>query len=91
MAEAKNKTQYGGWFMLRVYTVFVLSLCVLLIGGCGSSAERAQKSAYKAQGAVAKERLGLVDQYMKCVDEAGNDEIKVEACDSYLKAAEALK
>jgi len=77
--------------MRRLYAVFVVLFCASLANGCGSSAERAQKNAYKAQGAVAKERLELIDEYMDCVDEAGRDEAAVEACDSYLKAAEALK
>jgi len=32
-----------------------------------------------------------VDKYQVCVEEAAGDNLKIEACDSYLKAAEALK
>ena len=64
---------------------------LLLLAGCSSGASRAQKSAYKSQSKVHKERLNLVDEYKKCLDKAGDDHDKVEACDSYLKAAEALK
>jgi hypothetical protein len=32
-----------------------------------------------------------VEKYQACVDEAAGDQLKVDACDSYLKAAEALK
>ena len=62
-------------------------LAVLL--GCGSSG--AQKRSYKSQSKVHQERLNLVDEYKKCLDKAGDDNLKIEACDSYLKAAEALK
>jgi len=50
-----------------------------------------QDKAYKAQERVHKERLKLVDEYKKCLKKAGSDKEKVEACDQYLKAAEALK
>ena len=54
---------------------------------CSSS----EKKAYKAQEAVHKERLKLVDEYQKCLKKAGDDKDKTEACDQYLKAAEALQ
>jgi hypothetical protein len=38
-----------------------------------------------------KERLELVDKYKTCVKDASDDAQKIEACDSHLKAAEALK
>jgi hypothetical protein len=64
---------------------------VVLVSGCSSSAERAQRDAYRAQEEVAKQRLELVDEYQSCVKKAGNDRTQVEACDSYLRAAESLK
>lgn len=67
-----------------------LLLLALTTAGCGGGAERAQKGAYKAQQNVAEERLKLVDKYQQCVKDAGDDTQKVEACDTYLKAAEAL-
>ena len=75
------KTRYG----------FVPVIGLLLLTGCSSGASRAQKSAYKSQSKVHQERLKLVDEYKKCLDKAGDENAKVEACDSYLKAAEALK
>jgi len=61
---------------------------VLVIGlGCASSQDRA----YEAQEKVHKERLRLVEEYKKCVENAGSDKQKLETCDQYLKAAEALK
>ena len=65
----------------------ILSFLALLIMACASP----QDKAYKAQEAVHKERLNLVDEYRKCLEKAGTDKVKVEACDQYLKAAEALK
>ena len=54
---------------------------------CGGSERRANK----AQANVHNERLKLVEDYKKCVKKAGDDNAKIEACDQYLKAAEALK
>ena len=65
-----------------------------VVSGCGSSerqADRAQERAYEAQERVAEERLNLVGKYQKCVKDAGSDQAKATACESYLKAAEALK
>jgi outer membrane biogenesis lipoprotein LolB len=69
----------------------VLVLSSLMLAGCGSSAERAQKNAYKAQQNVSEERLRLVEQYQDCIKDAGDDAQKAEACDHYLRAADALK
>lgn len=71
----------------------LVTLTVLLVA-CSSPEKKAAKAAEqsaKAQASVAEERLKLVDEYKKCVSEAGEDKQKVEACDSYLKAAEALQ
>jgi hypothetical protein len=66
-------------------------VCVLaimaLVAGCGS----AQRKVNKSQAAVNKERLSLIEDYNKCIKKAGKDEAKAEACDTYRKAAEALK
>lgn len=59
----------------------------VLIAGCGS----AERKVNKAEAEVNKERLSLVEDYTKCIDKAGSDKAKVESCDSYLKAAEALQ
>jgi hypothetical protein len=52
-------------------------------------ADRAQERAYQAQERVAQ--LADADKYQKCVRDAGSDQSKAVACESYLKAAEALK
>ncbi len=54
-------------------------------------AARAQERSYEAQEIVARQRLELVDKYQQCVKNAAGDALKIEACDSYLRAAEALK
>jgi uncharacterized lipoprotein YajG len=67
---------------------------VALLAGCSTpqdKAAKAQESSYEAQEKVAKQRLELVDKYQQCVKEAGDNQQKAAACDSYLKAAEALK
>ena len=72
--------------MKSIY-MFLLVFFVGMTLACASS----QDKAYKAQEKVHKERLKLVEQYQKCMKEAGEDQEKKEACDQYLKAAEALK
>ena len=67
-----------------------------LLAACSSSnphdrAAEAQERSYEAQEEVARQRLELVDKYRDCVIDAGSDAPKVEACDTYLRAAEALK
>ena len=71
--------------------ILVATMSLVACGGAQRSASRAQANSYKASESVSKERLRLIDQYQKCVKDAKADEVKVEACDSYLKAAEALK
>ena len=79
-----------------IFAIFVAAF--LAISGCGSSVEKAQKDSYKAQENVAKERLQLVEKYQECMkkaaetsEEDGTDQATREkACESYLKAAEAL-
>ena len=74
----------------------ILKLAVLLapLAACSTPQEdllEAQKHSYEAQEEVARERLELVEKYQDCVDGANDDQRKIEACESYLKAAEALK
>jgi hypothetical protein len=59
----------------------------LLIAGCGNSERRANKST----AAVNNERISIIKKYEKCIKNAGDDEVKSEACDTYLKSAEALR
>jgi F0F1-type ATP synthase membrane subunit b/b' len=73
---------------------------VALLAGCESAQEKAadaqadaakaQQSAAEAQEKVTKQRLELVGKYQTCVQNAAGDQQKAAACDSYLKAAEAL-
>jgi len=67
---------------------------IALLAGCSSpqdKAAQAQQGSYEAQERVAKERLSLVNKYQQCVKDAGDNQQKAAACDSYLKAADALK
>ena len=63
------------------------TIAALVVGLLVASAE----SSYDAQREVAQERITLVNKYQQCVKEAGDNQQKAAACDSYLKAAEALK
>ena len=40
---------------------------------------------------MAKQRLELIEKYQACVEESEGDTEQISACESYLKAAEALK
>jgi len=72
--------------MKSIY-IAVVTLVLGIALGCASPQDRA----YEAQEKVHKERLKLVEEYKKCVENAGSDKPKLETCDQYLKAAEALK
>ena len=72
--------------MKSIY-LFLLAFAVGITLACSTP----QDKAYKAQEKVHKERLKLVDEYQKCLKKAGEDKEKIEACDQYLRAAEALK
>ncbi len=69
-------------------------ICIVftgLLAACSNpqkDAARAQERSYEAQEDVARQRLELVEKYQECVKD---NALKVEACDSYLRAAEALK
>jgi outer membrane biogenesis lipoprotein LolB len=77
------------------------AVAIGLLAACATPQEKAanaQAEASKAQAAnskqqekIAKQRLDLVSKYQACVKDAGSDQQKAAACDSYLKAAEALK
>lgn len=79
--------------MRRNFTIVASLGFVALVSGCASSerqADRAQERAFEAQERVAEQRLDLVEKYQKCVSKAGGDQAKATACESYLKAADAL-
>ena len=83
----------GGVEMYCVKILAALALCVGL-AACSSpqdDAARAQERSYDAQEKVAKERLKLIDQYRSCMKDAGGDDAEMAACNTYVKAAEALK
>ena len=79
-----------------MYPVKLLAAALLcgLLAACSSpqdDAAKAQERSYDAQEKVANQRLELIEQYRTCVDDAAGDSLKIESCDSYLRAAEALK
>lgn len=67
--------------------VILLVLAFVVSLGCASP----QDKAAKAQTKVSNERLKLVEDYKKCIKKAGADKAKAEQCESFLKAADALK
>lgn len=77
-----------------ITTAITVTLVAGLLGACSSPEERAaeaQEKSYKAQESVANQRLDLVKKYEECAKTAGGDNMKLQACESYLKAADALK
>ena len=79
---------------MRSIRVMVTVGLLGLLAACSSpqdDAAEAQKSAFEAQEEVAKQRLELIEEYQACVGDSAGDNEKISACESYLKAAEALK
>ena len=79
---------------MKLVKVLVIVCVVLIVVACGRTERKANRATAKSansQTKIAEERLKLVDDYKKCVEKAGEDKNKVEACDSYLKAAESLQ
>ena len=72
---------------MKYLQVLLLPIVAFTMFGCANP----QDKAYEAQAGVHNERLQLIETYQKCVKDAGDDSEKVEMCDQYLKAAEALK
>ena len=82
--------------MTRTAAMPIAAIFIVIgfVAGCSSPEERAaraQERSYGAQEKVAKKRLELVDQYQRCVKNATGNKQIAEACDSYLRSAEALK
>ena len=67
--------------------LLLLPILALTLASCSSH----QDKAYKAERKVHEERLKLIDEYRACLKKSGENKEKIEACDQYLKAAEALK
>ena len=79
---------------MQLIKVLACTVPMALLAACSTPQERAAKAqerSYEAQEDVARERLKLVDQYKDCVSDAAGDAQKIEMCDTYLRAAEALQ
>ena len=79
---------------MRHLQILIYTGLMGLLTACSSPEERAaeaQERSYGAQEEVALQRLELVEKYQVCVKDAAGNALKAEACDSYLRAAEALK
>lgn len=75
---------------MRTISIILVLALTMVLGGCGG-ASGAQKRAFRAQEAVAKERLRLVEKYQSCVSRAGDDPVAKRGCETYLSSAEALQ
>ncbi len=79
---------------MRHFPILIGIVSMGLLAACSNpqkDAARAEVRSYEAQEEVVRQRLDLVDKYQQCVKNAADDALNVEACDSYLRAAEALK
>jgi len=79
---------------MKLVKTLIVVFFVVMVVACGHRERQAHKATRKAsdyQSKIAQERLNLVEDYKKCIKTAGEDKNKIEACDSYLKAAESLK
>lgn len=79
---------------MRITIMSISIICIGILAGCSNPAERASKAqeqSFKAQEGIAKQRLDLVAKYQTCVEKASDNAQMIEACDSYLKAAQALR
>jgi len=79
---------------MKSVKALIIVCVVVMVVACGGSARRANRATAKSadsQSKIAQERLKLVEDYKKCIKKAGEDKNKIEACDSYLKAAESLQ
>jgi outer membrane biogenesis lipoprotein LolB len=74
---------------MKLIHVFLLFLLTIFLSACASATP--EEKAYTAQEKVSNERLSLIEEYKGCIKAADADNAKVEACDSFLKAAKALQ
>jgi hypothetical protein len=78
--------------MRSIQVITTAGFFVFLIA-CSSpqaDAAEAQKMRLKHKK-KSRNRLDLIEKYLTCVEDAAGDNEKTNACESYLKAAEALK
>ena len=64
---------------------FILAMSGL--AGCQSGAERAAE----ADADFKEERLNILQNYQKCVEQAKGDEKMLKSCEHYLKAIDSMK
>jgi outer membrane biogenesis lipoprotein LolB len=79
---------------MTILKMIAVAGAIGVLTACSTPQEKAadaQAGASEAQKEIAQERLKLVDNYQTCVKQAGADQQKAAACESYLKAADALK
>jgi len=75
--------------MRILIAVMMIVLLSLGLTACGSSTKK--KAEKKEMQSKSDARIELTNQYKECVIQAGGDEAKVKACDSYLEAIKKLK
>lgn len=79
---------------IRLPIIGIALLIGAALAGCASpqdKAANAQRQASQAELKIKQERLKMLDEYKKCLADAGDDKTKADGCDRILKAIEALK
>ena len=79
---------------MRQPQIWTFAAIATILAACSTpqdDAAKAQQRSFEAQEALAKQRLELVATYQACVVDSAGNQPKIDACESYLKAAEALE
>ena len=69
-------------------------LMTAALAGCATPQEKAadaQRRASEADLRIKQERLKMIEEYRKCIADAGSDKLKADSCERILKGIEALK
>ncbi len=64
---------------------------ILAMSGLAGCATDPKERAAEADAAFKEERLNILRNYQKCVDQAKQDEQKLKNCEHYLKAIDSMK
>ena len=69
---------------MSMYTV--IAVAISLLAGCGSTPEEQKE---QAEAEYIEEKTRTIQEYKECVENAGEDKAKLDACERLLKAVDA--
>jgi uncharacterized protein (UPF0210 family) len=64
---------------------------ILAMSGLAGCAADPKERAAEADAAFKEERLNILQNYQKCVEQAKGDEKMLKSCEHYLKAIDSMK